>query len=259
MLDDFNDDFHMMTKSADGSFTAYSKEYEEHYHSTKDGAMQESLMKHVLPMSKIFSEKKELYILDICYGLGFNTLATIWHYRNNFKETKLHIYSPELDANLVKSLSKFPYPQEFQTLENIIQALSSKQKYEDDNLCVEIYLGDAREYVKGFENRFDIVYQDAFSPSVNPILWTKEYFCDIKKAMKKDGALTTYSTALKTRLALHENGFNVYMNTGKSFRTSTVASCAKLEVFQEVNMQHKISCNPDISALSDKDLGVNYR
>ncbi|MDQ7068965.1 MAG: MnmC family methyltransferase [Sulfurimonas sp.] len=50
---------------------------------------------------------------------------------------------------------------------------------------MEVFLGDAREYVRRFENRFDIVYQDAFSPSVNPALWTQEYFKDIKVAMKE--------------------------------------------------------------------------
>ena len=42
------------------------------------------------------------------------------------------------------------------------------------------------------------------------MLWTKEDFEDIANAIKDDGVLTTYSTALKTRLALYENNFNVY-------------------------------------------------
>ena len=79
------------------------------------------------------------------------------------------------------------------------------------NFYIEVFLGDAREYVRNFENRFDIVYQDAFSPSSNPTLWTKEYFSDIKRGIKKDGLLTTYSIALATRLALYENGFLIYI------------------------------------------------
>ncbi|MDQ7068964.1 MAG: hypothetical protein Q9M40_13930 [Sulfurimonas sp.] len=58
----------------DGSYTAYSKEYDEHYHSTKDGALKESLYKHVIPMFSVV-HKSEVHILDICYGLGFNTLS----------------------------------------------------------------------------------------------------------------------------------------------------------------------------------------
>jgi len=45
----FEDALHTLTLSDDGSYTAYSKEYDEHYHSTKDGALKESLQKHVIP------------------------------------------------------------------------------------------------------------------------------------------------------------------------------------------------------------------
>ena len=83
------------------------------------------------------------------------------------------------------------------------------------------------------------------------MLWTKEYFSDIKDSMKKDGVLTTYSTALATRLALYENGFNVYINSGENYRDATVASLSKLDGFKKVDMEHKILCNPDARPLSD--------
>ncbi len=102
--------------------------------------------------------------------------------------------------------------------------------------------------------KFDIVYQDAFSPSANPILWTKEYFEDIKELMSEDGILTTYSTALKTRLALFENGFKVYINKGEKFRNATLASFKELDGYEKVDMEHKIKCNPDVKALTDKEI-----
>ena len=248
----FDDATHTMTLSEDGSYTAYSKEYDEHYHSTKDGAMQESLLKHVIPAFK-YVQKEEVSILDICYGLGFNTLATLFYYKENAPQTKLKIYSPELDADLVKSLKNFTYPREFDDFRDIINSLSEEGVYEDENLYIEVFLGDAREYIKRFENCFDIVYQDAFSPTTNPILWTKEYFADIAKAMKKEGVLTTYSIALKTRLALDENGFCIYLNAGEGYRDSTIASLSALENFEAIDMQHKISCNPDVKPLRDSD------
>jgi len=248
----FDDATHTMTLSEDGSYTAYSKEYDEHYHSTKDGAMQESLQKHVIPAFKC-AQKEEVSILDICYGLGFNTLATLFYYKENAPQTKLKIYSPDLDADLVKSLKNFTYPKEFDDLRGIINSLSEEGVYEDENLYIEVFLGDAREYIKRFDNCFDIVYQDAFSPTTNPILWTKEYFRDIAKAMKKEGVLTTYSIALKTRLALDENGFCIYLNAGEGYRDATIASLSALENFEAIDMQHKISCNPDVKSLRDSD------
>ena len=62
----FDDRLHTMTLSEDGSYTAYSKEYGEHYHSTKDGALHESLVKHVISALQIQKDKDILNILDIC-------------------------------------------------------------------------------------------------------------------------------------------------------------------------------------------------
>ena len=247
----FNDEFHEMILSEDGSYTAYSNEYKEHYHSTKDGALHESLVKYVNPSLGLKKNQDEINILDICYGLGFNALGTIFYYRNNNLKSKLNIYSPELDKTLVQSLMDFTYPKEFESLRPIIEAISKDGIYKEDSIYVEVFLGDAREYVKRFENKFDIVYQDAFSPSTNPILWTKEYFSDIKNAIKENGVLTTYSISLATRLALYENGFNVYLNVGKNHRTAAIASRSKLDELKEVDMKHKISCNPNAKSLRD--------
>ena len=251
-MGEFNDSLHTMTLSEDGSYTAYSKEYDEHYHSTKDGALHESLVKHVIPAFKIKQNQDEINILDICYGLGFNTLATLYYAKKNNIRSKINIYSPELDASLVKSLKNFTYPKEFDEFKEIVSELCENGVYDNGVWHVEIFLGDAREYVKTFEyNKFDIVYQDAFSPSTNPVLWTYEYFSDIKKCIKEDGILTTYSTALATRLALYENSFNVYINSGEDFRNATVASFSELEEFKLVDMKHKIACNPDAKPLRD--------
>jgi len=250
-MNNFNTDVHTMIKSADGSYTAYSKEYDEHYHSTKDGALNESLYKHVYPAFKIKKDVKELNILDICFGLGFNTLATIYYLKQISSTCRVSIYSPELDKDLINSLKDFNFPKEFEDLKHIIFSLIENKKYCDESLHVELFLGDAREYVRKFSNFFDVVYQDAFSPSTNPILWTKEYFSDIKKASKDDAVITTYSTSLPTRLALYENGYNLYINSGEDFRSATVASLVKLDEFELVNMKHKISCNPDTKSLRD--------
>ena len=250
-MEKFDSALHQMTLSEDGSFTAYSSEYGEHYHSTKDGALNESLQKHVYPTFKIKQNQDEINILDICFGLGFNTLATLHHHKQNSLSCKLNIHSPELDETLVESLQNFTYPKEFKEFKHIIKKLSEKGVYSDEYFHIELFLGDAREYVRRFEDKFDIVYQDAFSPSVNPVLWTKEYFSDIKKSMKKDGVLSTYSTALRTRLALYENDFNVYINSGEEFRNATIASTIELQEFKLVDMLHKISCNPDVVSLRD--------
>jgi tRNA U34 5-methylaminomethyl-2-thiouridine-forming methyltransferase MnmC len=248
----FDTPLHAMVLSEDGSYTAYSREYDEHYHSTKDGALHESFVKHVLPAFEIQKNKAELHILDICFGLGFNTLATLLYAQEHLPNTKLFLYSPELDKELVASLKNFTYPKEFERFSHIIKALVDHGMYSDDSWHVELFLGDAREYVRRFTKKFDIVYQDAFSPSANPLLWTQEYFSDIAHAMKDDGVLTTYSIALPIRIALHENGFGVYLYAPKDARKSTLASRNKLDGYEKVDVVHKMACNPHAMALRDE-------
>ncbi|MFA7069372.1 MAG: MnmC family methyltransferase [Sulfurimonas sp.] len=240
----------MLVLSADGSYTAYSKEYDEHYHSTKDGALSESLNKHIIPAFKLQSHKKTLNILDICFGLGFNTLATLYYAKKIGYRGVVNIYSPELDERLLLSLKDFIYPKELEPFKSILYSLVEDGLYRDDSVNIELFVGDAREYIKGLKD-IDIVYQDAFSPKTNPMLWTQEYFSDIKKLIKNDGIITTYSTALATRLALYQNLFKIFLNQGESFRNATIASLSKIDGFKEVDMAHKLKCNPDAKALRD--------
>lgn len=245
----FNDSLHQIALSEDGSYTAYSRQYDEHYHSTKDGALNESFSKHVHPAMALKQHQKSIKILDICFGLGMNTLATLYYAKFCKLDSKIEIYSPELDKELVYALKDFKYPNEFEPLQHILEDLISYGVYEDENFFIELYLGDAIEYINGLEKRFsddekfDIVFQDAFSPKANPALWSKEYFYDLKKIMKNDGILTTYSTAFASRYALHQNGFHIYLNKGENFRNATVASFQELDMFEKVDMEHKIACN----------------
>jgi len=248
----FDTDKHTMVQSEDGSFTAYSSAFNEHYHSTRDGALHESLYKHVIPAFEHHKDKEELTILDICFGLGFNTLATLYYMRKNGIKKKVRIFSPEFDADLIASLRNFTYPDIFTSFLPIVEALSTTHVYKDEQLYIELYIGDAREYLRSCEERFDIVYQDAFSPATNPLLWTKEYFADIARLIKDDGIVTTYSMALKTRLALYENGFNIYINSGEGHRDATLASKEKLMDYKRVDMVHKIACNRDVHPLYDE-------
>ena len=237
----------------DGTNTLFSKEFNEPYHSTKDGALHESLEKHVKPALQIKKGVESLTILDICFGLGYNTFATIYYVKQNNLKTKIHILSPEFDEGLVRSLNTFSFPPEFDFLKPIIQAISQKLFYEDEQFKIEILLGDARETVPQIQEEIDVVYQDAFSPSHNPLLWTKEFFSDMVKHAKEDTILTTYSTSASTRLGLYENGFYIFIHRAELMRYSTVASLKMLHDFEYVDMELKKERNPTARSLRDGD------
>ncbi len=237
-------------RSGDGSCTAFSREYNEHYHSTKDGALNETLYKHVIPAMTHVKDRDTITILDICFGLGFNTLSTLYYLDQQGWNKKVRIISPELDEALIRSLESFEYPEIFAPYRPVIEALSRDCEYEVPGLHVTIIPGDARIYLATCKASFDVVYQDAFSPQANPALWSVEYFADIARVLRPDGILTTYSTALPTRLALYENGFGVYLNTGEGYRDATLASKQVLP-YTCVDMKHKMACNPQVGPLHD--------
>lgn len=237
----------------DGSYTLYSTEFDEPYHSTKDGALHESLEKHVKPALSLKRDKKELKILDICFGLGYNTLATIYYLKQQRLDIKIDIISPEFDRELITSLADFEYPAEFDSIRPIISAISKELHYEDEQFRVDILLGDARESIPQIKQKIDIVYQDAFSPAHNPLLWTREYFTDIRAICSDDAILTTYSVAAAVRLAMYENGFYIFIHRADNMRYATVASLEMLDGMEYVNMELKKIRNPNARSLRDKE------
>ncbi len=60
----------------DGSVGLYDEECNDIYHSAF-GAVSEAYEKFVLPSLDIIGDTKRLKVLDICYGIGFNTKALI--------------------------------------------------------------------------------------------------------------------------------------------------------------------------------------
>ncbi|OCL88516.1 bifunctional tRNA (mnm(5)s(2)U34)-methyltransferase/FAD-dependent cmnm(5)s(2)U34 oxidoreductase [Aliarcobacter thereius] len=242
----------ILVSTEDGSNTLYSKKYNQHFHNTKDGAINEALNKHIFPAFLYHQNKKELNILDICFGLGYNSFATIFYILENNLDIKINIYSPELDFDLIKSLQNFSYPKEFEKFRNIINELSLNQKYEDEKIKIELFIGDAREVLKTFPNNFfDIVYQDAFSSEVNYELWTKEYFEDIYKISKEDCIITTYAIATPIRLSMYEAGFKIYQDRALNKKISLGFKKEQNSMGKVVNMEWKQVVNKELKALYD--------
>ncbi|MCJ8328185.1 MAG: MnmC family methyltransferase [Campylobacterales bacterium] len=234
----------------DGSNTLYSKKYNQHFHDVDTGAIKESLTKHVIPALEIKKNSKTLRILDICFGIGYNTFSTIYYAKKNNLNIKFEFYSPEFDEDLIKSLGSFSFPKEFDDIKEIIQEIALNQKYKDDNLEIIVHIGDAREYIKNLSN-IDIVYQDAFSAEVNKELWTVEYFKDIYNACNQDAVLTTYSVSTPIRLSLYEAGFFIYeIKPVKKKQTLAFKHLKEIDA-KYIDMELKKTRNKEARALYD--------
>jgi tRNA U34 5-methylaminomethyl-2-thiouridine-forming methyltransferase MnmC len=247
------DNINTIVATKDGSNTLFSKLYNQHYHNPDDGAINEALSKHIIPAFTFHKDKDELFILDICFGIGYNTFSTIYYCLQNNLNIKLNIFSPELDGNLVKSLENFEFPKEFDSIKHIINSIAQTSKYEDEKFKIEVFIGNARDYIKSLEkNSFDIIYQDAFSSDVNFELWTKEYFDDIYKLCKNSSIMSSYAIATPIRLSMYEAGFFIYENRPVK-RKITLAFKQKQNLIEKyVDMELKKQRNKEAVALYDK-------
>lgn len=181
-------------KTKDNSITFFNEKYQETYHSIS-GALEESFKKFVEPC-KISNGMK---ILDVCFGLGYNTLAAL-HTAKNLK-----IIALENDEEILKEILKMDVDlPEWK----IIQEVAKKKYYKDENYEIELIMGDALETVK-VDEKFDTVFLDPFSPKKCPELWTEKFFKDIFDKMEKGSILATYSCAGIVKRNLRSVGFEV--------------------------------------------------
>jgi len=184
-----------LVKTKDNSYTFFNEEYQEIYHS-QTGALEEAQKKYIEPLGV----KDNQIILDICFGLGYNTFAAI----ENAKHLK--IIALEKDPKILEDLQRLYINKNYN---KIIKKVAKDYYYKDENYEIQLILGPAEETIKTVKEMFDIVFLDPFSPRKNPELWSEEFFKEIYSRMKKGAKLATYSCARKIRENLKTAGFKV--------------------------------------------------
>ena len=194
--------------TGDTSITLYNEQYQEHYH-TITGAVEEAFEKFAIPCLKDKIKQKKISILDVCFGIGYNSLAAIHYIRKNNPNCRIALVGLENDKNVLLQTEKIIILDFLKTDYDIIRQLAAKKSYKDKNLSAKLLIGDARKTIKNIKKRFDAVFLDPFSPKKCPELWTEKFFKDIHALMKKDAVLATYSCAGVVRKNLKKAGFKV--------------------------------------------------
>ena len=174
-------------KTKDGSIGLYNVELDEIYHS-KDGAKKEAFEKFVEPCLKIENfTSKPLKILDICFGIGYNTKCALEHFKNIFS-----IDCVEIDAELAKKSIEFSYDENLDKIINkkILLALKNKDKNENS---IYFHFDDIRKVIKKLDNSYDIIFHDGFAPHKQAELWSEELILEISKKLSCNGLYLTYN------------------------------------------------------------------
>jgi radical SAM protein (TIGR01212 family) len=196
----------------DGSATFWNSDYREHYH-TPAGARLEAVEKYVEP-SHLGArlDAADVNLLDICFGLGGNTLAAGAKAVQQQAHT-LHVTALEMDRRVVGQAARDIVDDEARSPlpdREIRSRLYHEGAFAASRFSVRILWGDARFTLRGIPPASqDIVFLDAFSTQRNSECWTLDFFRMIRAAMKQDGVLLTYCAALPVRAGLIQAGFFV--------------------------------------------------
>ena len=195
-----------LVKTEDGSYTLWSGEFGEPYHSITAGAVREALEKFVLP-SRIVEKaalRGRVRILDVGFGLGYNVAVALYKIREAAPKAQVEVISLEKDLSRDIPILPEPYGR-FHEL--IIELLPEGER---EGVSVRVLLGDARKRVRsliGFDA--DAVFHDPFSPYKNPEMWSLEFLEMIERSMDPEGYWVSYTSSLPVRRALMDLGFRV--------------------------------------------------
>jgi tRNA U34 5-methylaminomethyl-2-thiouridine-forming methyltransferase MnmC len=203
----------ILQTTADGSLTFFSSAFGEAFHS-QYGARQEAEGKFVLPTQlaslAIFPH---LSILDICYGLGYNSTAaleTIWAVNPN---CQVQLIGLENDLEVPKAAIAQGCLKEWSApIQKIAQTLAEVGEDKSDLLSAQLIIGDARQtiqqvYQQGWQA--DAIFLDPFSPPRCPQLWTVEFLGWVSRCLAPTGRLATYSCSAAIRTALQQAGLAI--------------------------------------------------
>ncbi|PIZ50629.1 hypothetical protein COY27_06495 [Candidatus Woesearchaeota archaeon CG_4_10_14_0_2_um_filter_33_13] len=186
------------TVTRDGSETFLNEEVGESYHSFT-GAVEEALKKYAVPCKiKELAQTGKLTILDVCFGMGYNSAMAIDVAIEENPNCEVEIVGLEYDPEIIKKIQEVNPPIKF--FEHYKNLTPQSLEFKKGNVIVKIILGDARETAKTLPaDYFDAVFYDPFSPKTAPEMWSIDLFKEMYRVMKKHAVLATYSCARMAR------------------------------------------------------------
>ena len=186
--------------TADGSKTIFCRRFGEHYHS-KFGAVSES--NHVfIEAGYLASKADSLAVLEIGFGTGLNAWLSLQQARRLCRDTfyeAVELYP--VDDNAVCELS------DDDTFRKLHAAAWEQPVEIVQGFVLHKRKSDMLQTV--FTRKFDLVYYDAFSPAVQPEMWTRSIFERLHAGMRSGAILTTYCAKGEVRRTMQSVGFYV--------------------------------------------------
>jgi hypothetical protein len=215
-----------LVTTGDGSLTLKHPSHGQDYHSS-EGAFFESRELYIKSSSLVSTlgvSGESISILDVGLGLAYNAIVTIEAWVGSVDPCDMTIVSLECNRDLVELIASGEapwmtgWPRE---LRDICSGLTSAagQQFEfifghprkPQRRCHwKILIGDALEApatLKQFGS-FHFIWQDPFSPEVNPTMWSAPWFSELRRLADDSCELLTYSVSRSVKDALEKGGWN---------------------------------------------------
>ena len=210
--------------TSDGSLTVAVPELHVNYHSIH-GAIQESVHVYIQAglnyMMQKLKEDESISIFEMGFGTGLNAFLTAIEageqQRNiNYSSVELHPL-PDTEISLLNYTDILGRKELFQQLHQVAWNENSK---------VTEYFTLNKQQVNLAElhcdQKFHVVYYDAFAPTAQPELWTIDLFEKLYNMLLPGGILVTYCSKGNVRRAMQAAGFHVEKLPGPKWKREMV-------------------------------------
>ncbi len=195
-------------RTEDGSTTIHLPDWDESYHS-KHGAIQEA--RHVFIKNGLSLYKgKSVSILEIGFGTGLNAFITFLESPEYAAIDYVGVEAYPISANEIRGMN-------YATELNAVQYQTIFDKMHESDWEKPLALSERFSLTKrkaffheiDYENKFDLIYFDAFGFRVQPELWSAEIFRIMYRALKSGGTLVTYAARGVIKRNMAQAGFRV--------------------------------------------------
>jgi tRNA U34 5-methylaminomethyl-2-thiouridine-forming methyltransferase MnmC len=176
----------------DGSSTVINETLDKSYHSIY-GAQQESQRVYIelglLAALDKFPDT-DLYVFEMGFGTGLNALMTALEAEK--RQRKIHYVAVEAQPLLPDEARQLNYNTLFET--NYLEKLHDASWNEPTEISPFLTLTKWEGRLQDFrtDQRFQLVYYDAFAPVSQPELWEQSIFQQMADLLQPGGLLTTY-------------------------------------------------------------------
>jgi len=200
----------ILLSTADGSHTISIPSRGLTYHSMH-GAIQESRHVFIEAGLQLMIAKgiNHINILEIGFGTGLNALLTL----DAAKNISIHYETLEtetLETYIINQLNYCDQLGREDLEEKFLKMHQAKWKSEISIQPGFTFIKHSNTITEfSSQNKFDLIYFDAFAPGEQPGLWTEEIFSKLFAFLESEGYLVTYCSKSEVRRAMVTAGFKV--------------------------------------------------